>query len=138
MAGVESVNDIRSRPSEWLTGRNRRMFGWMTPSTDTTSTMQSAVLIALGALWSVLLVVGGALVATRSSSALPTLSPVLACGGITAMIAGQFVFLVVVADRIFPNVQRRIALVSEAILAAALVAGLAATITLLRTGGSGA
>lgn len=101
-------------------------------------TVQTTTLLALGALWSVVLIVGGALVATRSGEAIPSLTPVLACGGVTAMIAGQFVFLVVVADRLFPRVQRRLAVVAEIILAVLLVAGLAATITLLRTGGSAA
>jgi hypothetical protein len=45
--------------------------------------------------------------------------------GVALAAAGQFVFLVLVADRFFPQANRRLVVVSESIVFALFVAGLA-------------
>lgn len=88
-------------------------------------------LLVFGTLWAGLLVVGGAMLA---ASARESAYAALLTGGSTAIAAGSFVFQVVVADRVFPRVDRRLADVAEAALAALLVLGLGLT-ALLATGG---
>ena len=85
-------------------------------------------LLVFGTLWASLLVVGGALLA---ASAERMVYAALLAGGATAIVAGAFVFQVVVADRLFPRVDRRLADVTEASLAGLLVLGVAMTALLL-------
>lgn len=88
-------------------------------------------LLVFGALWAGLLVVGGAVlvVSARGASTAALLS-----GGATAVIAGGFVFQVVVADRLFPRVDRRLADLSQASLGLVLVLGIALTALLIIEG----
>ena len=83
-------------------------------------------LIVFGALWAGLLVVGGAILAV---SARDTATAALLTGGASAIAAGGFVFQVVVCDRLFPSVDRRLADVSETSFG--LVLALAVTLTAL-------
>ena len=81
------------------------------------------MLLSVGWAWGVLLVVGGAWP--------PASRPAVVVGGVTSVLAGQFVFLVMVADRLFPGVRRDVKMITELALAALLVAGAAATVTIL-------
>ncbi len=93
--------------------------------------MRTANLIALlvfGSLWAGLLVVGGALLA---ASAERMIYAALLSGGAAGIAAGGFVFQVVVADRLFPRVDRRVADVAEASLAGLLIIALGLTALLL-------
>lgn len=96
-------------------------------------TANLTALLLFGALWAGLLVVGGALLA---ASAQGSYFAALLTGGASAIVAGGFVFQVVVADRLFPHVDRRLADVTEASLAGILVLGIGLTILLL-TGRNG-
>lgn len=89
------------------------------------------MLLSVGWAWGVLLVVGGAWLATRSAEFPPASRPAVVVGGVTSVLAGQFVFLVMVADRLFPGVRRDVKMITELALAALLVAGAAATVTIL-------
>lgn len=88
------------------------------------------MLVTVGWAWGMLLVVGGAWLATRAAE-FPAVRPAVVIGGITSVLAGQFVFLVMVADRLFPGVRRELKVATEMTLAALLVMGVAATITIL-------
>lgn len=91
-------------------------------------TLNLAALLLFGSLWAGLLVVGGALLA---ASAQRTVYAALLSGGAAAIAAGGFVFQVVVADRVFPRVDRRVADITEASLAGLLIIALALTGLLL-------
>jgi hypothetical protein len=55
--------------------------------------------------------------------------------GVAMAAAGQFVFLVLVADRLFPRANRRLVIVAEAVVFALFLAGLAsAALGVLNTG----
>ena len=96
-------------------------------------TMNLSALLVFGTLWAGLLVVGGALFAATSRE---TVYAALLTGGATSIIAGQFVFLVVVADRVFPRVDRRLADVTEASLAGLIILGVGLTALQLTGGGA--
>lgn len=81
-------------------------------------------LLVFGTLWSVLLVVGGALLSTRAQGFPPSLFPMVVVLGLTSVCAGQYVFLTVVADRLFPGVRREVAMGAEITLVGLMVAGL--------------
>lgn len=88
-------------------------------------------LIVFGALWAGLLVVGGAILAVSASdSAIAS----LLTGGAAAIAAGGFVFQVVVADRLFPMVDRRLADVAETSFGLVLTLAVALTALLLIDG----
>jgi hypothetical protein len=90
-----------------------------------------AVMI-LGTLWAILLVVGGSLLPTSGAwNDMPAMRPVLLVGGFTAVVAGCFVFVVIVADRLFPHVEAHIAMWTEIALAGLFLSGIAATITVM-------
>jgi len=95
-------------------------------------TVHLTALLLFGSLWAGLLIVGGALLA---ASAQRLVYAALLSGGAAAIAAGGFVFQVVVADRLFPRVDRRVADIAEASLAGLLVIALALT-ALLLTGDS--
>ncbi len=98
--------------------------------------MQIANLMALltfGSLWAGLLVVGGAVLASLAQES--AYAPMLT-GGASAIVAGGFVFQVVVADRLFPHVNRRLTDVTQTSLGIVLVLGIVLTTLLLTSGGS--
>lgn len=93
-----------------------------------------AALLTLGTLWAGLLVVGGlALVAQAGASDDALAAPTFA-GGLTAIVAGQFVFLSVVADRVVPHAPRPFVASAECLLGAAFLAGAVWTATTLTLG----
>ncbi len=81
-----------------------------------------AVLFALGTLWAALLVVGGLLLPSILRRAWPAAGPSAALLGLTVVAAGQYVFLTVVADRLFPRASRRLVAGMEVALGAVMVA----------------
>lgn len=96
-------------------------------------TVNLSALLVFGTLWAGLLVVGGALLAAVPRD---MIYASLLTGGATAVIAGQFVFQVVVADRLFPQVDRRVADVTEAAMAGLIVLGVGLTALLVTGGGA--
>lgn len=85
----------------------------------------------LGALWAGLLVVGGALLAASSDRWWPGLALVAWLLGATVIAAGEYVFVVMVGDRLFPGASRSVVAAIELTLgigmaALALGAGLSA------------
>lgn len=73
----------------------------------------AAAVVLLGSLWAAALVISGALMASGTAfSAFRDYTTLL---GLTFIGAGQFVFLVIVADRMFPRADRRLVAVVESI-----------------------
>ncbi|MFG0256434.1 MAG: hypothetical protein ACF8GE_00860 [Phycisphaerales bacterium JB043] len=88
--------------------------------------------IALGALLATILVVnGGLLLDSHWWNEFPNMRPVILLTGCTAIVAGSFVFVVIVADRLFPRVQAQLAMWTELTLAGLFLAGFAASITIV-------
>lgn len=81
-----------------------------------------AVLLALGTLWAALLVVGGSLLPSILRRAWPASGLSALLLGLTVVVAGQYVFLTVVADRLFPRASRRLVAGAELALGALMVA----------------
>lgn len=84
-------------------------------------------LLVLGTLWSLVLVVGGASLALSAGGLAPTLRTPGALGGLSAVFAGQFVFVVVVAGRLAPGAHRGLAGWIEIGLGAGFVLGVIGT-----------
>ena len=95
-----------------------------------------AALLALGTLWAGLLVVGGLALASREWVPGPAATGAGLAGGLTAIAAGQFVFLVVVGDRLFPGASRTVVTVTELALGLMFLLGAAWTAVSLALGAS--
>ncbi len=80
--------------------------------------------LGLGTLWAGTLVVSGAAMASGRSPVASSMGTLGVLAGVTFVAAGQFVFMVVVADRLFPRVERRVRASGEAFVAAALLLGI--------------
>jgi len=93
--------------------------------------LNAIALLSLGTLWAGLLVVGGGLMVARSGAFWPGVQPATVCAGLTGVAAGEFVFAVIVADRLFPQASRRVTATVETTAGGLLVVGLAVTIALL-------
>lgn len=65
-------------------------------------------LLTLGTLWAMLLVIGGAVVASSPPAEWGWMGSATRLGGMAAVAGGQFVFLVVVADRLCPGANRTV------------------------------
>jgi len=102
-----------------------------------TKRMNTVAVMGLGALWAGTLVVSGATLAGGGSPIATSLGTLGVLAGVTFVAAGQFVFMVVVADRMFPRVERRVRASGEAFVAAALLLGLLTVGGLVLSGGMG-
>lgn len=94
------------------------------------------VLIAAGSLWAMVLVIGGAVVASSPPQAWGGVGPAVRMAGLSAIAAGQFVFLVAVADRLCPGANRAVVASVELIAGATFALGLLGTIAALAAGAS--
>ncbi|MBL0920526.1 MAG: hypothetical protein IBJ10_00165 [Phycisphaerales bacterium] len=92
--------------------------------------------MALGTLWAAVLVVGGAMVSTLGGSRWPGLGSASVLAGLTAVAAGEFVFLAVVGNRLFPASRRTLLGVGELMLGGALVLGAIGTVAALLAAGA--
>lgn len=104
------------------TGRNSRPIG------------VSLAAMAVAVVWGGVLVVSGlSLLASTGEGSMSWLAPLVTgrpaavVAGFTAVAMGQFVFMVLVADRLFPRFANRFGWRIEVVTAAVMVAGLAAT-----------
>lgn len=94
------------------------------------------LLLALGAAWAGMLVVIGLLVATGGAPGWITAGGLARRTGATAVLAGEFVFLVVVADHMFPNTVRWLTGAVEAIVGIAMAVSMAGVVASLLSGGA--
>ncbi len=94
-------------------------------------------LLALGSTWAGALTIIGALLLTRDLINWPGLDSLGRTIGVTFIAAGQFVFLVVVADRMFPRANPRVTMTCEAGLGLALLLGVGVCSVLLIAGAGG-
>lgn len=94
------------------------------------------LLVALGTLWAMILVVGGLMVLGEVGPTGGGLARAGVAAALTAVAAGQFVFLVVVGDRLFPEARRSVAGRAEALFGGLFCVGAVATVVL--AAGSGA
>ncbi len=91
-----------------------------------------AALLAIGTLWAALLVVSGAMISLSSGAVLPGTRGPASLFGMTIVAAGEYVFLVVVASRVFPKASGRLLAATELFVAGVMcVLALAAVIALL-------
>jgi len=88
-----------------------------------------AARILTGVVWSLGLVTAGAsLMSYRPGPDLPILPPVaLILAGLSAVVAGQFIFMVIVADRVFPGANAKLVAACEWVVAAGLALLMATT-----------
>lgn len=93
-------------------------------------------LVLAGSLWAMVLVIGGAWVASSPPDAWGGVGPAVRLAGLSAIAAGQFVFLVAVADRLCPGANRTVVASVELIAGAAFALGLLGTIAALAAGAS--
>lgn len=82
-----------------------------------------AMLLAFGSLWAGSLVVTGLTMTTALPAAEPSLRTPAFVGGVTAIAAGQYVFLVVVGTRLFPGASRVAVAAMETLFGALFVGG---------------
>lgn len=92
-------------------------------------------LLILGTLWAGLLVVGGSLLPSILSRAWPAAGAAALLLGLTVIAAGEYVFLTVVADRVFPRASRRAVSGAELTLGGAMVGLAVCAIGVLSLGG---
>lgn len=91
-----------------------------------------AALLTMGTLWAGLLVVSGSLIALAAASVLPGARGPANLFGLTIVAAGEYVFLVVVASRVFPQASARLLAGTELFLASVMfILALAALAALL-------
>ncbi|TVQ31014.1 MAG: hypothetical protein EA376_10525 [Phycisphaeraceae bacterium] len=91
-------------------------------------------MLLLGSLWAGTLLIVGAMVVARPS---PSMAPMGHAGiavGLTFITAGQFVFAVVVADRLFPMANRVLTTRVELGLGVTLAGGVLLSLIMLITG----
>lgn len=91
-------------------------------------------LLVLGTIWAMVLVIGGAVVAVSPPDAWGWMGLGSRLGGIAAIAGGQFVFLVVVADRLCPGANRAVVASVEGISGGLFAVALLATIVALAAG----
>ena len=86
----------------------------------------------VGLIWALTMSVAGGLMMLGASEVAPWLTTTLVFAGLTGIVAGVFVFQVVVADRLFPDVYPRLIRNVEAVLGVGLMIGIVlTTLTLL-------
>ena len=93
-------------------------------------------LAALGTLWAAVLVVGGAMVATLAPVQWPGMGSAGPLAGLTAIAAGEFVFLAIVGDRLFPGSRRTLLGAGELFFGGAFVLGAIGTVAALLAAGA--
>ena len=93
-------------------------------------------LAALGTLWAAVLVVGGAMVATWGPRHWPEMGSVGLLAGLTAIAAGEFVFLAIVGDRLFPASRRTLLGAGEFFFGGAFLLGAIGTVAALLAAGA--
>lgn len=91
---------------------------------------------ALGTIWAMVLVIGGAVVASHPPAAWDWMGPAARFGGFAAIAGGQFVFLVIVADRLCPGANRGVVASVEGISGGLFALSLAGTLVALAVGAS--
>lgn len=95
-----------------------------------------AALASLGTLWAAVLVVGGAMLATLGPRHWPDMGSASLLAGLTAVAAGEFVFLAIVGDRLFPASRRTLLGAGELMFGGAFVLGAIGTVAALLAAGA--
>ena len=86
----------------------------------------------VGLIWALAMSVAGGLMMLGASDAAPWLTTTLMLAGLTGIVAGVFVFQIVVADRLFPGADPRLMRNVEAVLGVGVMIGIVlTTLTLL-------
>lgn len=93
----------------------------------------SAVRAAAATTWAATLLLTGLWVAMNGPERWPVPRELCLMGGSALLAGGQFLFLVLVADRVFPRASSRLVWAIEALLFAAFVLGLGAALYMLAT-----
>ncbi len=84
-----------------------------------------SLVVALGVTWSLLLALGGAWLAGNGHAVWgASLAQITRVGGAVGVMAGALVFLVCVADRVFPRTNRAVMLATEVPLCIMLFIGI--------------
>lgn len=91
--------------------------------------------IAAACTWAGLMTVVGLWAIVRAPERWPTFGHLFPFGGVAFLLGGQFVFMVLVADRLFPRASRLMVTTLESLCFLGFIAGLAAMFLLARSGG---
>lgn len=87
--------------------------------------LSMSLVVALGVVWSLLLAFGGAWLAGNGHAVWgASLAQITRIGGLVGVLAGMVVFLVCVADRVFPRASRKVTLAAEVPLCVMLFVGI--------------
>ncbi len=97
-----------------------------------------AALLLMGTLWAGLLVISGSMIGLSASTVLPGARGPASLFGITIVAAGEYVFLVVVASRIFPKASSRLLAGTELFLASVMFVFLVAAAAVAIVAGANA
>ncbi|MBL8760661.1 MAG: hypothetical protein JNL50_05095 [Phycisphaerae bacterium] len=98
----------------------------------------AALRAAAATAWAGTLLLTGLWIAMNGPTRWPVPRELCLVGGLSLLAGGQFLFLVLVADRVFPRASSRVVWAVEVVLFAAFVLGLGATLYLLGGGVGGA
>jgi len=97
----------------------------------------TAVRAAVATTWAATLLLTGLWVAMNGPERWPVPRELCLMGGSALLAGGQFLFLVLVADRVFPRASSRLVWAVEVLLFAAFVLGLGAALYMLAVGVGG-
>ncbi|MEO1007838.1 MAG: hypothetical protein AAFX79_04685 [Planctomycetota bacterium] len=97
------------------------------PSPRTLRRLTLGVLVGVASVWSASLVVAGLWLAFSARQTWPMFSSAALLGGVTAIAMGVFVFMFLVADRLFPKAGRHVGWIIEVAIVVLICAGLVAT-----------
>jgi len=97
----------------------------------------AAVRAAVATTWAATLLLTGLWVAMNGPERWPVPRELCLMGGSALLAGGQFLFLVLVADRVFPRASSRLVWGAEVLLFAAFVVGLGAALYMLAVGVGG-
>ncbi|MBK9189009.1 MAG: hypothetical protein IPM33_08645 [Phycisphaerales bacterium] len=90
----------------------------------------------LAILWAGVMSLLGLIVLADGPGALPVPDALFSFLGLGAVSGGQFVFMVLVADRLFPAASRRMAVLAEGVALALFVLGIGASVYVFHAGGT--
>jgi hypothetical protein len=96
--------------------------------------MRGATVGVLGTGWACGLVLAGLWLCWSAPGRWPMFTPALVCAGLTLLAMGQFVFLSLVADRVFPELGRGVGRWIELALLLIVLVGLCGTGVMLAAG----